>query len=43
VLSARPGRLVLDLPIALPRPRTLDLSYTAEFGALARQVRDAIR
>jgi NitT/TauT family transport system ATP-binding protein len=43
VLSARPGRLVLDLPIGLPRPRTLDLSYTAEFGALARQVRDAIR
>jgi NitT/TauT family transport system ATP-binding protein len=43
VLSARPGRLVLDLPIGLPRPRTLDLSYTAEFGALARQVREAIR
>ena len=42
VLSSRPGRLVLDLPIGLPRPRTLDLSYTAEFGALARQVRDAI-
>jgi NitT/TauT family transport system ATP-binding protein len=43
VLSARPGRVVLDLPIPLPRPRTLDLSYTAGFGALARQVRDAIR
>jgi len=43
VLSARPGRVVLDLPIPLPRPRTLDLSYTAEFGTLARQVRDAIR
>ncbi len=43
VLSSRPGRLVLDLPIGLPRPRTLELSYTAEFGVLARQVRDAIR
>ena len=43
VLSARPGRVVLDLPIELPRPRTLELSYTAEFGTLARQVRDAIR
>jgi NitT/TauT family transport system ATP-binding protein len=43
VLSARPGRLVLDLPIDLPRPRTLEVSYTAEYGELARRVRAAIR
>ena len=43
VLSARPGRVVLDLPIRLSRPRTLELSYTAEFGKLVRRVRDAIK
>lgn len=42
VVSARPGRVVLDLPIRLSRPRTLELSYTAEFGKLVRRVRDAI-
>jgi NitT/TauT family transport system ATP-binding protein len=42
VLSRRPGRLVLDLPIGLPRPRALDLAYTPEFGELAAQVRAAI-
>jgi NitT/TauT family transport system ATP-binding protein len=42
VLSARPGRVVLDLPIAFPRPRTLDLTYTSRFGALVHRVRDAI-
>ena len=43
VLSARPGRVVLDLPIRLPRPRELSVAHTAEFGDLARQVRQAIR
>ena len=42
MVSARPGRVVLDLPIRLSRPRTLELSYTAEFGKLVRRVRDAI-
>jgi len=43
VLSSRPGRVVLDLPIRLPRPRELSVAHTAEFGELARQVRLAIR
>jgi NitT/TauT family transport system ATP-binding protein len=43
VLSARPGRVVLDLPIHLTRPRELSVAHTAEFGDLARQVRQAIR
>jgi NitT/TauT family transport system ATP-binding protein len=43
VLSARPGRVVLDLPIRLTRPRDLSVAHTAEFGDLARQVRQAIR
>ena len=42
VLTQRPGRLQLDVPVNLPRPRQEDLSYTPEFGALARQVRQAI-
>ncbi|TFH35194.1 MAG: ABC transporter ATP-binding protein [Anaerolineales bacterium] len=43
VLSERPARIVLDLPIPLERPRSLELTYTPEFGALASQVRSAIR
>jgi ABC-type nitrate/sulfonate/bicarbonate transport system ATPase subunit len=42
VLSPRPGQVVLDLPIPFPRPRTLELSYTAEFGKLEKRVRGAI-
>jgi hypothetical protein len=33
-------RLALDVP--LPRPRRMDMEYSAEFGALAAQVRRAI-
>jgi NitT/TauT family transport system ATP-binding protein len=42
VLSQRPGRVVLDLPVDLPRPRREGMRYTAQFGELARQVRAAI-
>ena len=42
VLSPRPGRLRLDLPVDLPRPRDEDIRYTPAFSALARQVRAAI-
>jgi NitT/TauT family transport system ATP-binding protein len=42
VLSGRPGRLCLDLPVNLPRPRQEAMRYTPEFGALARQMRQAI-
>ncbi|HJS29050.1 MAG TPA: ABC transporter ATP-binding protein, partial [Anaerolineales bacterium] len=43
VLSSRPGRLVLNLPVNLPRPRIDEMHYTAEFGDLAREVRGAIQ
>lgn len=39
VLSARPGRLVDDLRIALPRPRRLDMKETPEFGKVVRRIR----
>jgi hypothetical protein len=42
VLSDRPGRLCLDLPVDLPRPRLEAMRYTPEFGVLARQMRQAI-
>ena len=42
VLSPRPGQVRLALPVLLPRPRTLELEYSAEFGALARRLRSEI-
>ncbi|HSQ16139.1 MAG TPA: ABC transporter ATP-binding protein [Anaerolineales bacterium] len=42
VLSPRPGRLCLDLPVNLPRPRSEETRYLAEFSELSRQVRGAI-
>lgn len=42
VLSPRPGWVCLDLPIPLPRPRRLEMTYTAPFGALAARIREAI-
>jgi NitT/TauT family transport system ATP-binding protein len=42
VLTQRPGRVKLDLPVDLPRPRREDIRYTAHFGKLARKLREAI-
>jgi NitT/TauT family transport system ATP-binding protein len=42
VLSQRPGRLRLDMPVDLPRPRNEDMRYLPEFGLLARQLRASI-
>lgn len=42
VLSSRPGRLKLELPVALARPRTLAMTHTRSFGELAAKVRAAI-
>lgn len=42
VLSPRPGRLRLDLPVDLPRPRDEAIRYTPEFVALSRTLRAAI-
>jgi NitT/TauT family transport system ATP-binding protein len=41
-MAARPGRVTMDLKIALPRPRTLDMEFTPEFKAYSDQVRAAI-
>ncbi len=42
VLSARPGRVKLDLKVDLPRPRADEMRYTAHFGRLARKLKEAI-
>jgi NitT/TauT family transport system ATP-binding protein len=38
VMSARPGRLIADIKIDLPRPRSLELKRTAPFVAYESQI-----
>lgn len=42
IMSRRPGRLVAQVPIVLPRPRELALLGTPEFARVAQDVRDQI-
>ncbi len=42
VFTPRPGRICLDMPVALERPRREEMRYTCEFGELARRLRAAI-
>jgi NitT/TauT family transport system ATP-binding protein len=42
VLTARPGRVKLDLRVDLPRPRLDEMRYTAHFGHLAKKLKAAI-
>ncbi|MEX0788662.1 MAG: ABC transporter ATP-binding protein [Anaerolineales bacterium] len=42
VLSPRPGRVCLELPVRLARPRRLAMTYTSRFSALARKARAAV-
>ena len=43
IFSARPGRIIADISITLPRPRRIEDSYRAEFGQLAAQIRSALQ
>lgn len=43
VLSPRPGRIELELPVDLPRPRTNEIRYFPEFRDLTHQLRDSLR
>ena len=38
VVTPRPGRVKAELPVALPRPRTVEGRFSADFSALKRQV-----
>ncbi|MCC7119175.1 MAG: ABC transporter ATP-binding protein [Anaerolineales bacterium] len=42
VLTQRPGKIKLDLPVNLPRPRADDVRYTHQFGEMAKKLRAAI-
>jgi NitT/TauT family transport system ATP-binding protein len=39
VMTARPGRLASVIPVALPRPRSLDMMATPEFGKITQEIR----
>jgi ABC-type nitrate/sulfonate/bicarbonate transport system ATPase subunit len=43
VMSSRPGRIVAQETIALPRPRELRVEETPEFGAAEARLREALR
>jgi NitT/TauT family transport system ATP-binding protein len=43
VMSARPGRIVLDLPVRFDGPRTRELRFTPEFTALTAHVSARLR
>ena len=42
VFSRRPGRIIAEIPVMLPRPRRADFLYDPQFTELTRQVRHAI-
>ena len=42
VLSPRPGKIRLDMPVDLPRPREEGMRYSVEFGEIAKRLRYAI-
>jgi NitT/TauT family transport system ATP-binding protein len=41
-LSPRPGEVRLDLPVDLPRPRSMAMTFTPEFGSMVKEIRSAI-
>ena len=43
VYPARPGQIIAELPIRLPRPRSWDIVLSEEFLALKRQVLEIMR
>lgn len=42
VLSARPGRVIADIPVTFPRPREQPLLRTTEFHALCDDINDLL-
>jgi NitT/TauT family transport system ATP-binding protein len=42
ILSERPGRLIADVPVDLPRPRTIAQTGTPHFAALTMEIRTHI-
>jgi len=42
VMSARPGRIIDDSAVDFPRPRTVEMTFDADFVALNQRLRDLI-
>jgi NitT/TauT family transport system ATP-binding protein len=42
VMTARPGRILMDLPINLPRPRSFETERLPEFQDMVHTIREAI-
>jgi NitT/TauT family transport system ATP-binding protein len=42
VMSRRPGRVVAERPVPLPRPRTVEMSFDPAFVAIVHELRDHI-
>ena len=42
VLTKRPARVALELPVDLPRPRTMEVETTADFSRLKARLLDAL-
>ncbi|WP_206078392.1 ABC transporter ATP-binding protein [Poseidonocella sp. HB161398] len=42
VMSPRPGRILADIPVPLPRPRSVETAALPEFHALKQQIRSII-
>jgi NitT/TauT family transport system ATP-binding protein len=43
VMTARPGRIKAEIAVPLPRPRTSEMTYSAEFIALVQKIKGLIR
>ena len=41
-MSSRPGRILKRCEVNLPRPRDLDVTYTAPFQAIVHELRSLI-
>jgi NitT/TauT family transport system ATP-binding protein len=42
VMSARPGRIIVERKVEFPRPRDLDITFTAAFQDIVQELRDHI-
>ena len=38
-MTPRPGRIMDTIPVDFPRPRSLEVSATVEFGTLVQRIR----